>query len=154
MVKITHPNKKVEETANALVLVRELAEPLKKVINKLKELKYVEDSAWEITDFDYADKALPLAYAFEDQIKYSIEPLMYVEWDSDGYGVNLSRTVFPIKWLYESILKQDIQQFEQTIRENKKKAEEKAEQKKKALAEKKERDLYLKLKEKYEGGTK
>lgn len=147
-------NKKVEETANALILVRDLEEPLKRVINKLEELEYVDYKAWEITDFDYADKKLPMAYKFEDQIKYSNEPLIYVEWDSDGYGVNLSRTVFPIKWLYEPILKQDIEQFEQTIEENKKIAEEKAEQKKKELAEKKERELYLKLKEKYEGGTK
>ncbi len=154
MVKVTHTNKKAEETANALILIRDLEEPLKRVINKLNELEYVKYKAWEITDFAYADKALPLAYMFEDQIKYSNEPLIYVEWDSDGYGVNLSRAVFPIKWLYESILKQDIQQFEQTIKENKKKAKEKAEQKKKALAEKKERELYLKLKEKYDGETK
>lgn len=154
MAKVTHPNKKVEETANALILVRDLEEPLKRVINKLKELEYVKNKAWEITDFAYADKAVPFAYEFEDQIKYSNEPLIYVEWDSDGYGEYLSRTVFPIKWLYEPILKQDIEQFEQTIEENKKKAEEKAEQKKKELAEKKERELYLKLKEKYEGGTK
>lgn len=147
-------NKKVEETANALILVRDLVEPLKRVINKLNELEYVKYKAWEITDFAYADKALPSAYMFEDQIKYYSEPLIYVEWDSDGYGSCLSRTVFPIKWLYEPILKQDIQQFEQTIVENKKNAEEKAEQKKKALAEKKERELYLKLKEKYEGETK
>ena len=146
-------NKRVEETVKALTLVRDLEEPLKKVINKLKELGYVKNKAWEITDFAYADKTVPFAYEFEDQIKYSNEPLIYVEWDSDGYGEYLSRTVFPIKWLYEPILKQDIEQFEQTISENKKKAEEKAEQKKKALAEKKERELYLKLKEKYEGGT-
>lgn len=151
---MANTNKKVEETANALILIRDLVEPLKSVINKLKELEYVHHKAWEITDFAYADKALPLAYKFEDQIKYSNEPLIYVEWDSDGYGEYLSRTVFPIKWLYEPILKQDIEQFEQTIEENKKIAEEKAEQKKKELAEKKERELYLKLKEKYEGETK
>ena len=98
----------------------------------------------------YADKALPLAYMFEDQIKYSNEPLIYVEWDSDGYGTYLSHTVFPIKWLYEPI---DIPQFEQTIKENKKIAEEKAKQKKKELAEKKERELYIKLQEKYGGET-
>ena len=154
MVKVTHTNKKVEETANALILVRDLEEPLKGVINKLDELDYVKNKAWEITDFAYADKALPLAYEFEDQIKYSDEPLIYVEWDSDGYCTNYHRTVFPIKWLYEPILKQDIEQFEQTIEENKKIAEEKAERKKKELAEKKERELYLKLKEKYEGETK
>lgn len=153
MAKITHNNKKVEETANALILMRELVEPLKRIINKLKELEYVNYRAWEITDIAYADKALPLAYEFEDQIKYSNEPLIYVEWDSDGYGTYLNRTVFPIKWLYEPILKQDIQQFEQTIKENKKKAEEVAEQKKKALAEKKERELYIKLQEKYGGET-
>ena len=151
MAKITHDNKKVEETANALILMRKLVEPLKEVINKLKELGYVNCTAWEITDFAYADKAVPFAYKFEDQIKYSNEPLIYVEWDSDGYGEYLSRTVFPIKWLYEPILKQDIQQFEQTIRENKKIAEEKAKQKKKELAEKKERELYIKLQEKYGG---
>ena len=154
MAKITHPNKKVEETANALILIRDLVEPLKSVIAKLKELDYVKNKAWKITDFAYADKAVPFAYEFEDQIKYSNEPLIYVEWDSDGYGEYLSRTVFPIKWLYEPILKQDIEQFEQTIEENKKIAEEKAKQKKKELAEKKERELYLKLKEKYEGETK
>ena len=154
MVKVTHTNKKVEETANALILVRDLEEPLKRTVNKLKELGYVNHKAWEITDFAYADKTVPFAYEFEDQIKYSNEPLIYVEWDSDGYGEYLSRTVFPIKWLYEPILKQDIQLFEQTIEENKKLAEEKAEQKKKELAEKKERELYLKLKEKYEGETK
>lgn len=150
MAKITHDNKKVEEMANALILMRKLVEPLKEVINKLKELGYVECKAWEITDFAYADKAVPFAYKFEDQIKYSNEPLIYVEWDSDGYGDYLSRTVFPIKWLYEPI---DIQQFEQTIRENKKIAEEKAKQKKKELAEKKERELYIKLQEKYGGET-
>lgn len=148
MAKITHYNKKVEETANALILMRKLVEPLKEVINKLKELGYVNCKAWEITDFAYADKAVPFAYKFEDQIKYSNEPLIYVEWDSDGYGSHLSRTVFPIKWLYEPI---DIKQFEQTIRENKKIAEEKAKQKKKELAEKKERELYIKLQEKYGG---
>ena len=153
MAKITHDNKKVEETANALILMRKLVEPLKEVINKLKELGYVNCKAWEITDFAYADKAVPFAYKFEDQIKYSNEPLIYVEWDSDGYGEYLSRTVFPIKWLYEPILKQDIEQFEQTIRENKKIAEEKAKQKKKELAEKKERELYIKLQEKYGGET-
>lgn len=150
MAKITHANKKVEETANALILMRKLVEPLKKVINKLKELGYVNCKAWEITDFAYADKAVPFAYKFEDQIKYSNEPLIYVEWDSDGYGTYLNRTVFPIKWLYEPI---DIPQFEQTIRENKKIAEEKAKQKKKELAEKKERELYIKLQEKYGGET-
>ena len=153
MAKITHDNKKVEKTANALILMRKLVEPLKEVINKLKELGYVNCKAWEITDFAYADKTVPFAYKFEDQIKYSNEPLIYVEWDSDGYGEYLSRTVFPIKWLYEPILKQDIQQFEQTIRENKKIAEEKAKQKKKELAEKKERELYIKLQEKYGGET-
>jgi hypothetical protein len=146
MAKITHDNKKVEETANALILMRKLVEPLKEVINKLKELGYVNCKAWEITDFAYADKTIPFAYKFEDQIKYSNEPLIYVEWDPDGYGTYLNRTVFPIKWLYEPI---DIQQFEQTIRENKKIAEEKAKQKKKELAEKKERELYIKLQEKY-----
>lgn len=151
---MVNANKKVEETVKALILVRDLEEPLKRVVNKLKELDYVKDKAWEITDFAYADKAVHLAYEFEDQIKYSDEPLIYVEWDSDGYGEYLSRTVFPIKWLYEPILKQDIEQFEQTIEENKKIAEEKAKQKKKELAEKKERELYLKLKEKYEGETK
>lgn len=153
MAKITHDNQKVKETANALILMRELVEPLKRIINKLKELEYVKYKAWKITDIAYADKTLPFAYKFEDQIKYSNEPLIYVEWDSDGYGSNLSRTVFPIKWLYEPILKQDIQQFEQTIRENKKIAEEKAKQKKKELAEKKERELYIKLQEKYGGET-
>lgn len=150
MAKITHDNKKVEETANALILMRKLVEPLKEVINKLKELGYVNCKAWEITDIAYADKTVPFAYKFEDQIKYSNEPLIYVEWDSDGYGTYLNRTVFPIKWLYEPI---DIQQFEQTIRENKKIAEEKAKQKKKELAEKKERELYIKLQEKYGGET-
>lgn len=153
MAKITHDNKKVEETANALILMRKLVEPLKEVINKLKELGYVNHKAWKITDFAYADKAVPFAYEFEDQIKYSNEPLIYVEWDSDGYGEYLSRTVFPIKWLYEPILKQDIEQFEQTIEKNKKIAEEKAKQKKKELAEKKERELYIKLQEKYGGET-
>lgn len=150
MAKITHDNKKVEKTANALILMRKLVESLKEVINKLKELGYVNCKAWEITDFAYADKTVPFAYKFEDQIKYSNEPLIYVEWDSDGYGTYLNRTVFPIKWLYEPI---DIQQFEQTIRENKKIAEEKAKQKKKELAEKKERELYIKLQEKYGGET-
>ena len=151
MAKITHYNKKVAETANALILMRKLVEPLKEVINKLKELGYVKNKAWEITDFAYADKTVPFAYEFEDQIKYSNEPLIYVEWDSDGYGEYLSRTVFPIKWLYEPILKQDIEQFEQIIEENKKIAEEKAKQKKKELAEKKERELYIKLQKKYGG---
>lgn len=146
---VTHHNKQVEATANALILMRELVEPLKQVINKLKDLEYVDYKAWEITDIAYADAEFPLAYKFENKIKYSNEPLIYVQWDSDGYG-SLHSTVFPIKWLYEPI---EIHKFEQTIRENKKIAEEKAKQQKAELAEKAERELYRRLHEKYGGET-
>ena len=104
---------------------------------------------WEVTDVDLADEK---CYNFMDEVTYSKEPLIFVRWDIDGYDETFESLVFPISWLFDtSYLITKNQDWRKSIREAKEKAEIAERERIKQEREKAEKELYLRLKEKYEG---
>lgn len=137
-------NYEVEETIRALNLVRSLKkEMVKKVLEKLGY------RCWEVIDVALGDK---YCCGFEDDIAYSEEPLIFVRWDIDGYDETFQSLVFPISWLYDnSYLITKHQNWRNSIRIAKEKAQLAEQERIKQEKEKAEKELYLRLKEKYEG---
>lgn len=139
----------VNETVGAFSLIRSLDKKVKEVLRKLGA------DPFEITNIELGDENCSHFHWFKDAITYSDKPLIYVEWDNDGYHENLHRMVFPIEWLYDlSYINTKKQEWEQSIREAKQKAELAELERQRQEEERKERELYFRLKEKYEGGTK